>query len=100
MAKGTLTIIEPSGVVTTSRVESAKGPSLEVLQKGVGGYIERVKVRYNGKVRDAYCNEDGLSQGLEYNHDATMLCRGTIFEGVSIVGNLVIWEPDAKVKKS
>lgn len=100
MAKGTLVIITPPGGVTQQRVETSSGPSLEVLQAAVGGYIERVKVRYDNRVRDAYVNEDGIEKRLAFNRPGTSLTKGTIFEGATLVGNVAIWVPDAKVKKA
>jgi len=101
MAKGTLAIIAPDGAVTMQRVETAKGPSLEVLQAAVGGYIERVRVRWFGRVRDAYVNEEGLIKGLNLNSSATAILDGAFKNsGNSIVGPCAVWIPDAKVASS
>lgn len=101
MSKGTLTTIAPDGRHTAQRFEtSAKvsGPGLSALQAAVGGYIERVRVRFNGRVRDAYVNEDGYSKGLLVNRPA-MAILAEPFQGATIVGNLAVWEPDPKAPK-
>jgi hypothetical protein len=101
MAKGTLVIIAPSGAVTNQRIERSKGPSLEVLQAAVGGYIERVRVRWSGRVCDAYVNEDGISKGFTLNTSATLILDGAFKNsGNNIVGPCAVWVPDAKVASS
>lgn len=69
-------------------------PNWETLKRLVGGYIELVQVRYEGRLRDAYVNENGYSEGLQHNPHATALLGGR-FEGTgtTIVGPLVIWVP-------
>jgi len=46
---------------------------LEQYQKIVGGYIEVVQVRHDGKVCDMVLNEDGLGLGLPLNLEASLL---------------------------
>lgn len=48
-----------------------KAETLEQLQGWVGGLIQRVRVRYAGKVRDMWVNEEGFLLRLPYNHSAT-----------------------------
>lgn len=93
---GTLFVINPDDTQTELRWEKSGPPDLATLQAAVGGYIERVKVKFNGMTRDAYVNEDGLSEGLAYNRFGTKLTRGTIFEGVTLVGPVVVWVPTPK----
>lgn len=99
MSTGTLVLILTNGSFTTVHVGDKKGPPLETLQRLVGGYIERVKVRYNDRVRDAYVNEDGILKGLSYNETATRLLDG-IWKGARIVGPMVVWVPDPKEKRT
>lgn len=90
--------------VDGTRIEEVWGkrgpPNWETLKRLVGGYIELVQVRYEGRLRDAYVNEDGLSERLQYNPHATALLGGR-FEGTgtTIVGPLVIWVPLASAKR-
>lgn len=98
MSKGTLTTIKPDGTRTAQRFETTKGAALSDLQAAVGGYIERVRVRFNGRVRDAYVNEDGYAKGLLVNRPATALLAEP-FIGVTLLGSVAIWEPDAKAAK-
>ena len=48
---------------------SDKEPSLEKLQKLVGGYIE---VAYDDGKTQIICNEEGKLHGQPFNSDATM----------------------------
>ena len=95
---GQLKIIYPGGHTSTQIWAGKSQPPLKMLQDAVEGYIERVKVRFEGRVRDAYVNEDGISKGFQVNPQACRLVSGTIFEGSTIVGPLAIWIPDAKAK--
>ena len=76
----------------------SKYPPLDMLQDLVKsvpeGYttIERVRVRETGRLRDAWCNENGLALRLPRNMVAFAKY------GVDIVGPLVVWIPDPKVK--
>src|ERR1044071_7231476 len=100
MAKGTIVIIKPDGSEERQRVESSKGWELETMQKAVGGLIERVKVRWEGRVRDAFVNEEGaITEGFDYNNKATHILA-LPFSPLStrLYGNLAIWIPDAKHK--
>jgi hypothetical protein len=87
---GTLLVIDPDGTKTRIRHEKKDQPELKVIQRAVGGYIERIRVRFNHRLRDAYVNEDGLSMGLAYNPHVRMLSQHTI------VGSMAIWIPDGK----
>ena len=84
---GQLHIISPENHRTIIVIE--KEPSLEQLQKAVGGYIEVVKVRFEGKIRDAYVNEEGLLKQLPYNPYASELSVNRHH----LVGNIAIWVP-------
>jgi hypothetical protein len=95
---GRLVKFEPNGNVSETVWPKNGTPNWETLRDLVGGYIERVQVRYDGKLRQAYANENGISDGDLYNQRASWITDGT-HKGVEIVGNLVIWVPDAKVKK-
>lgn len=61
---GRLIAVHPDG----KHVEyPSKKADYEKLSGLVGGYIERIKVRYEGKVRDCYLNEEGLLNRLPWN---------------------------------
>lgn len=97
--KGTLHTIKPDGTVATQRFETNKGAELKDLQAAVGGYIERVRVRFEGRVRDAFVNEDGLAQGLPVNARAMELLARPFDPAYNvIVGNLAVFVADAKAK--
>jgi hypothetical protein len=61
--------------------------TLRALQQHVGGYIERVlsaPIPIDGVQYEAWVNEEGLLQGLQYNEQGSMLC------GQPLVGNVVL----------
>jgi len=71
------------------------GTSLQTLQKEVGGYIELVKVRYEGRVRNAFVDEDGLRKRLPHNRFASFLCVNRHI----IMGTMVIVVPTPRKRK-
>jgi Domain of unknown function (DUF3846) len=100
---GTIVIIRPDGTETQQHFSVTN--TLKPLQEAVGGYIEGVRVRYKGRVRDAYVNEDGLAENLPPNPKAARMraaaCPGLLAGWNHIVGNLAIWIPDPKpIKKA
>jgi hypothetical protein len=96
MSTGTLVTIQPDGTVKRERIEKKKGAELQDLQKAVGGYIERVRVKFEGRTRDAYVNEDGFGHRLAFNRTATALLAPPYKGSTSLVGPLAIWIPDPK----
>lgn len=89
-ASRALLVIKPDG--TEQRAPyTGKSPKLETLQEHVGGYIELVRVRYDGKIRQAYMNDSGLLDGLPPNDKATRYAReaGYPFD-IPLVGTMVI----------
>lgn len=94
---GTLVQITPKGDISKYKVIT-KQPELKQLQELVGGYIERVKVRYEGKVRDAYLDEEGLyKKNMHHNfHAARMMSEAYKLDVMQpILGNIVIWVPNS-----
>lgn len=67
-------IIPPSGEIKIERIPRGS-KELKVLQEHVGGYIEIVRVKYNGRMYQAYVNEDGRSLELAENLRATKAFR-------------------------
>jgi hypothetical protein len=59
-------------------------PSLEFLQKAVGGHIEAIpgfaRIKYGGETRAcaAFCNEEGKLEGLSPNYRATALWHAVL----------------------
>jgi len=68
-----LVVIQPDGSETRTEYRGFE-PGLEILQKAVGGYIELVRVTYDGRLCDAFVNEEGKLHGLAINGRATQLC--------------------------
>lgn len=97
---GKLVTIRPDGTSSFAIWPKSGTPEWRVLADSVGGYIERVRVHYDGKVRDAYVNEDGISQGLPVNKPATALLAHPFYpDQNTLLGCLVIWVPDPVVRK-
>jgi len=80
-------------------------PSLETLQKAVGGYIERVPDwdKFEGESCIAYCNEEGLLHNLPRNLNATQLWREHLgtkgpfhLDRATIVGDVIILVGDRR----
>jgi hypothetical protein len=94
---GTIVILHVDGSTTEKRWEKRRGPpNWETLRDAVdGGYIEHVRVRWAGKVRDAYVDEDGISRGLPVNNKATAALAEP-FIGNTLLGPCAIWIPDPK----
>jgi hypothetical protein len=61
--------------------ESDKVPTLDAMQKFVGGYVESVHVHHNGKSAEMYVNEEGAlpiwldGLPLKMNRRATQICH-------------------------
>ena len=92
---GKLVRVAP-GVEESIHVWAGKGrPPLDMLQDLVGGYIQLWPggVRFEGRLREAYCDEDGIAKRLRDNHAAFAKY------GADILGPLVIWIPDPAPKK-
>ena len=63
------TIYKSDGTVIEESYD--KEPDYKVLQRIVGGYIERVSCLKNGRECDMIINEEGLYLGLDKNKQAT-----------------------------
>ena len=89
-------ILKTDGSMET--VPLYKKETLEQLQGWVGGYIECVRVRFAGRIRDVWINEEGLLKNLPVNQEATNLYEATL--GCSLknplVGDVVIILPNKK----
>ena len=70
---------------TEQALTPQKKPDLKQMQTWVGGYIERVKVRYEGHIRTMYVNEEGLLLNLQFNQKASSICKRTIVGDVFIL---------------
>jgi hypothetical protein len=95
---GTFIVIPPVGKERSIRHEKKKTPNLDIPQKECEGYVERVKVRYEGKLRDAFVDEDGYAHRRLLNIRATRLLTPA-YGGTTIVGTMVVWVPDPPASK-
>lgn len=93
---GRLIRFPPVGAVTEIPVTS-KTPGFEQLHAALGGYLERIRVRWEGKIRDAYVDEDGIMKGLPINYKIHGFLDG-VFKNypAHIYGDVLIWVPDPK----
>ena len=64
-------VIKADGTVNSWQLE--RKPTLSEYQALVGGYIEVVQVRHDGKVCDMVLNENGLGLGLLHNKVASRM---------------------------
>jgi len=97
---GTILTIKPDGETVEKKITRGGTASYEDLREAVGGYIERVRIRYNGIRRDAYVDEEGLSKtGMVFNPQATVLVSEARGVYTPILGPIVIWIPDTKAMR-
>lgn len=90
---GTLRIFKVNGSLEDRRYEGKGTPGLDALRAAIGGgYVERVAVRVDKRLRDAYVDEDGLSKALPPNDRASRIT----LHGFRIVGVMVVWIPDSR----
>jgi hypothetical protein len=73
-------IVRVDGTVKRLPTTVAK-MDIDDIQKIVGGYVERLKVKGVG---DLWCNEDGLRLKLPLNHGASYIMK------TLVVGNVII----------
>lgn len=59
--------------------------TLAEMQGLVGGYIERIRVKYHGKTHDMWVNEEGLLLGLSENVQASLIAQRLIVGDVFII---------------
>lgn len=92
--KGILLIIEPQGKKIRYKFDNE--PSLTQLQSFVGGYIERVRVKVDGKWRDAFLDEEGMMKGRMVNIEfRKMMVDSYERDDVQMfVGPVAIWLPN------
>lgn len=103
MASGTLVKIDPTGGVTRFRCEGRAGPTVEEIQKALGGYFAHLYCLYGGQERSCYVDEDGDPKQLPTNPFGDRLVKEYYMGGNRVVqlnsigtlrGNLVVWVPD------
>lgn len=78
--------ISTNGEVEKTEME----PSLENLQKSVGGYIQVLYIEVNGEPANLYINEEGKLENLPVNQVASELCKGFISPNDCIVGDAIL----------
>lgn len=73
--------------VDGTTVDLLIGPDqLKMLQTAIGGWIEPVTVKYEGKLRQAFVDEEGGLKGLPHNAAASDLyCFGNICGDMVVV---------------
>ena len=78
-----IAVIYPGDTMKTYAIQDGRTPTLEWLQKQVGGHIEIVRLRQTPGIV-LVVNEEGLLFGLQKNEAASDLYDG------QIVGNAVV----------
>lgn len=100
---GVIVKIDVDGSLTEIPIKYKGSVKWEDLHRNLNdGYIERVKVRYQGRVRDAYVDEEGLLKGLQRNLVAEQLVADYYGAPLSqwLVGPIVIWVPNVQTTLS
>jgi hypothetical protein len=99
-------IIQADGAII--KTEQRNIPSLQQLQKAVGGFIELIphftRFEYKGKLYrrgTAYANEEGLYKRLPYNHQATQawkacLSNAPLVYEPRLCGNIIFYASTVK----
>lgn len=95
---GKVITIDVAGQVHTCTHHTRGPPEYGLLKRQVGGWIQGIKIRYEGKIRQAYVHEEGFIRRLPLNKEATRLLKETYptEHTQDLVGPLVIWVPDKK----
>lgn len=67
----------PADVSKPIRREPFKGkaPEYQTLRDAVGGLIQPIKAKYEGRARNAYVNEEGIIRGLPINRRFTRMAH-------------------------
>lgn len=81
--KETAYLYRAGGLVENVFPHDGRKFSLEELQKFVGGHIEKVPGTARRGKPIAFCNEDGLREGLPFNYSASMKF------GIELVGDVI-----------
>jgi len=71
-----------------TRKQTTVEPTLPELQTVVGGYVERLYVRYNDQDAHLFVNEDGRALALPLNGRASRMY------GCDILGDVALWVGD------
>jgi hypothetical protein len=89
--KGTKGIIKIPALGRPEFVALTGKPSLKQMQDMVGGLVQRVSVRVDGRTRDMIVNEEGLILGLPFNIEASKLWAESYQQGGGmIVGDAIV----------
>jgi len=81
-----------------------KAPTLDELQKLVGGYIQQVShwTKHDGLKADVWCDDDGKVNDKPFNRRATTMWYAALGQTVGdhLVGDVVIVTSVPKVKEA
>lgn len=86
--------INPDGSRETRQVPRRGEPTFEDIKGFLGGYYERVQMRYEGRIRYAYVDEEGLIKGLPFNEEVTRNLDGHFknYAGMIVGPAIVVME--------
>lgn len=97
---GTIVVVKPTGEYI--HLPADKKLDLRLIYLAIGAStVERIKVRYEGKVRDCYMDEEGFLNGKRPNAEIRKLAEA--YYGVpcqTFVGSGAIWIPTPKKEKA
>ena len=85
---GTIRIIECDGAGRDIHWPKKSSPDYQTIKSALGQQCERVRIDYNGRVRDMYICEEGFVNPL-----------ASEYYGAEVVGPAAVWIPDGRVRK-
>ena len=84
-------IIKETGEIDYHEMPFKKKWDLPTLQKNVGGYIEAVQLKIQGKKYSGWANEEGLQKNLSINTKATTFYQEYHKkDGIALVGPVIV----------
>ena len=84
-------IIKETGEIDYHEMPFKKKWDLPTLQKNVGGFIEAVQLKIQGKKYSGWANEEGLNKNLSINTKATTFYQEYHKkDGIALVGPVIV----------
>lgn len=96
---GTIVVVKPTGEYI--HLPADKKLDLRLIYMAIGAStVERIKVRYEGRVRDAYLDEEGIMNGKRPNPEIKKLAEAYYGRPCqTFLGSAAIWIPEPAPKK-
>jgi hypothetical protein len=97
---GKIVVVKPTGEYV--HLPADKSLDLRLIYLAIGAStVERIKVRYEGRVRDAYLDEEGFLNGKRPNAEIKKLAEAYYGQPCqTFVGSAAIWIPTPRKEKA